>query len=358
MRVAGIGVGIPSLEVDNEGVLDRIAERSPELDGTGLQAVRSAATRLMESCGSETRFYRDKARGESARGLTHKAVTDALSAAGLGASEVDLLIYCGVSRALVEPGNAYLIAAEHGMECDAFDISDACMGWMRAVQVAQDSMVAGRYRNALVVTAEFGIDELFESCFRVRGPLDLRTRFTGYTLGEAATATVVSAEDEPWYFKYRSRPELADLCFFALPGFESFVADTGHFRGARPLELNAHSAALFEAAEVEMGRLLQEVVPDLDGPDLYIPHAASSTAYRNAALRAGMPDERLFCDVLPRYGNVVSGSLPLGLYLAQARGRLRDGADVVLCPASAGVCVAVARLRWRATGLGGADVAG
>ena len=49
---------------------------------------------------------------------------------------------------------------------------------------------------------------------------------------------------------------------------------------------------------------------------------------------------------MPRYGNVISASLPLGLRKAADEGRLKPGDDVVLIGASAGVSVGVARFFW------------
>ena len=355
MRITGIGVGIPSLRVSNQDVLARIADHSRELSPGAWRTVERSALQLMESAGADIRRYRDLNSGETARDLVHQSMRDALLQASVAAGEIDAVIYCSVSRAFVEPGNAYFFAHELGLRCECFDISDACMGWLRAAQVVQDGMLTGRYRNVLVICAEFGIYEMFDNRFHVTNPLDLRHAFATYTLGEIACATVLSAEGDPWEFHFRSRPDLADLCFFALPGFETFVGPHGNLAGAKPLSFTARSGALFAAAEDELVALLADAIDRPNEPEMYVPHAASSTAALRAAARAGVDQERVYATVMPRYGNVVSASLPLGLHLAASEGKLHAGADVVLCPASAGVTVGLARFQWNIPG--GVDVA-
>jgi 3-oxoacyl-[acyl-carrier-protein] synthase III len=45
----------------------------------------------------------------------------------------------------------------------------------------------------------------------------------------------------------------------------------------------------------------------------------------------------MFANVFPTYGNIVSASIPMGMHMAMAEGRLRRGNKVVFCPASAGM---------------------
>ncbi len=47
--------------------------------------------------------------------------------------------------------------------------------------------------------------------------------FPTYTIGEAATATILSPSDCEWKFTYKSLPALADLCTIPLEGWDNFV---------------------------------------------------------------------------------------------------------------------------------------
>ena len=350
MRIAGIGVAVPSQAVANDDILRAVERERPRDAWSG--AIARSILNLLEAAGAETRFHR--APGELARDLTRTAMQDALAQSGLRPHDIDLLIHCSIGRGFIEPGNAYFCANLLGMRCDCFDIADACMGWLRAANLAYDGIAVGRHRRVMVVNTEFGAQQQLAYGYQIGHPLELRRKFTAFTLGEVAAATVFEGSDESWSFTYRSRPDLFDLCTVPLPGHTSFAADSARLAGAKPLQLDAHSGELFAAAEDEMCALLAETLSDLDAPDLYVPHSASSTASVAAARRAGLPLHKLFTSIMPRFGNVASASLPLGLFCASREGALPSNADVVLCPASAGVCVGIGRFRWD----GGAHVAG
>ncbi|MEP6534971.1 MAG: 3-oxoacyl-[acyl-carrier-protein] synthase III C-terminal domain-containing protein, partial [Bryobacteraceae bacterium] len=72
----------------------------------------------------------------------------------------------------------------------------------------------------------------------------------------------------------------------------------------------------------------------------WFPHAASSEMCRLADQRLGL-NGRVFSDVFPRYGNLVSASIPAALNMALSDGRLLRGQRVVLCPVSAGMSQAL-----------------
>lgn len=348
MKIAGLGVAIPSRRVDNDDVLRMVADQRPR-DSHSSVIARSVMDLLL-STGSKARYYRDLERGESARDLIAQAMQRALEQAGIAAHQLGLLLYSSVGRAFIEPGNANICADQLGVRCDCFDISDACMGWLRSAQIASDAIHAGRYQHVLVINAEFGIPELFANCFRVSSPLELRRTFAAFTLGEAATATVFSASPEPWSFAYRNRPDLVGLCTYPLPSHTSYVEPGSELSHMQPMTFRAYSSKLFAAASRELIELLREQISDVTQPHLYVPHSASHTAIIGIARRMGVPMEQLYGEIMPRYGNVASASLPLGLHCAREDGRLHPGDDVVLCPASAGVSVAIARFRWQQAG--------
>jgi 3-oxoacyl-[acyl-carrier-protein] synthase III len=50
-----------------------------------------------------------------------------------------------------------------------------------------------------------------------------------------------------------------------------------------------------------------------------------------------LPLEKMFAEVFPNYGNIVSASIPVGMDMALNSGKLQRGSKVVFCPASAGM---------------------
>jgi 3-oxoacyl-[acyl-carrier-protein] synthase III len=83
----------------------------------------------------------------------------------------------------------------------------------------------------------------------------------------------------------------------------------------------------------------------VDDVDVYIPHQANMRIMKHAREKLGIPAERMVVNV-DRYGNTSSGSIPLGLADAEAEGRLRQGALVLMTGMGAGLTWGSALLEW------------
>jgi 3-oxoacyl-[acyl-carrier-protein] synthase-3 len=91
--------------------------------------------------------------------------------------------------------------------------------------------------------------------------------------------------------------------------------------------------------------LLDECRVAVGEVDVYIPHQANVRIMNHAVAKLGIPPERMVVNV-DRYGNTSSGSIPLALADAQAEGRLKEGALVLMTGMGAGLTWGSALLRW------------
>jgi acyl-CoA:acyl-CoA alkyltransferase len=321
--------------------LAEIAELNPGSAPEHLKRYLRDLRFLLNRCGSNTRYLRDRESGETAHALIQEACTEALAAGGIPAKNIGLLIYCGVGRGFLEPAGAYFVARSLGLMCECFDVVDACMSWVRAMHIAHQFLAAGLHRNILVVNGEFnvyehGYPELLRGACRDRLPYT----FPAFTIGEAATATVLSASQDTWRFRFRSQPEHAALCTIPLEAHADFSGfDTNlALNGVGKFVSFGHELSC--AALDGIVDLIEQEYPDREKIQWWFPHAASSEMCRRAEKRLKL-EGRVLYDVFPRYGNLVSASIPAALNLAWTDGRLRRGQRVVLCPASAGMSLAL-----------------
>jgi 3-oxoacyl-[acyl-carrier-protein] synthase III len=97
-----------------------------------------------------------------------------------------------------------------------------------------------------------------------------------------------------------------------------------------------------EALLTELGRTVDDV-------DVYVPHQANTRIIDYAAKKLGIPQDRVVVNV-DRYGNTSSGSIPLALADAEADGRLRDGAVVLMTGMGAGLTWGSALVEWTENG--------
>ena len=79
--------------------------------------------------------------------------------------------------------------------------------------------------------------------------------------------------------------------------------------------------------------------------DLFVYHQANSRIIRAVGERLELPPDRVV-DVVGSYGNTSAASIPIALVEAEAGGRLRDGARVLLAAFGAGFVWGAAVLEW------------
>ncbi|MEL7509787.1 MAG: 3-oxoacyl-[acyl-carrier-protein] synthase III C-terminal domain-containing protein [Cyanobacteria bacterium J06554_1] len=79
---------------------------------------------------------------------------------------------------------------------------------------------------------------------------------------------------------------------------------------------------------------------------MYFPHASSKTIYEESLSLYSISVSQVYLNVYPKFGNLVSASLPVGLSLAQAEGVLKSGDPIALIPVSAGLVAALVQLTF------------
>ncbi len=337
MKIDSIGVRIPTRIVTNEEVLELIAQHSPEASVLLVKTYQRIVRGLFSAAGSQTRHVRDEEKGEKASTFIVGAISDALEKASLKPEDIDLLIYCGVGKGFLEPANAYFYAQKLGMHASCFDIVDACMSWIRALEISYEFFKGGRYKHIMIANGEFNIYHGFPDNLKIKDLRQVEYTFPTYTIGEAASATILSPSDQEWKFAYKSVPALADLCTIPLGGWDNFVEPSKRLGRNGLYNFVSYGRELFDNARRYLAPLVKELVKDLDDPDIYFPHAASDNAYLAASKDHSLPLEKMFAEVFPNYGNLVSASIPVGMDMALKCGRLQRGNKVVFCPASAGM---------------------
>ena len=337
MKIDALGVRIPTRIITNDDVLQMLAYHSPAASPLLVKTYQRIVRGLFSAAGSQTRHVRDEEKGEKAHTFIVGAISDALEKACLEPKDIDLLIYCGVGKGFLEPANAYFYAQKLGMDASCFDIVDACMSWIRALEISYEFFKSGRYRHIMIVNGEFNMHHGFPDNLKIRDLRQVAYTFPTYTIGEAATATILSASDHEWRFAYKSLPDLADLCTIPLSGWDNFVEPSKRLGRNGLYNFVSYGKELFDAARQHLGPLVKELVQDLNDPDIYFPHAASDNAYLAASKVHGLPTEKMFAEVFPKYGNLVSASIPVAMDMALKSGRLQRGSKVVFCPASAGM---------------------
>lgn len=101
------------------------------------------------------KFRHIAAPDETTSSLAIEASRKALDAAGMAASDIDLIILATATPDQTFPASATIV--QHALGCNggvAFDVAAVCSGFLYAFSVAESMIRAGSAHNALVIGAE------------------------------------------------------------------------------------------------------------------------------------------------------------------------------------------------------------
>jgi 3-oxoacyl-[acyl-carrier-protein] synthase III len=338
MKFLAVRHAVPSTVISNDELIGRVAEANRSIVGPDrLERITADLRTFLKRVGTETRHATDGR--ERAVDVLRRAVDGALASAGVSADDLDFIIYAGVNRGWLEPSTASLVQREFGAKkAVCFDVGEACASWVRAVQIADSLFRSQTYGLGMIVNCE--CDLLHLASFELGNMEKPEDVLAAFTIGEAATATIVSAEPGDLYISTRSFGEHCDLCMIPLVNAGSYLA--GYDPGLHPPgRFYSRSHELFHTT-IEHLLEAYRTDPVIAGRthDIVFSHAASRHAGEIARQAANISAERWFC-THSRFGNTVAASVPLGISVAIDEGRLVRGSRGLAAIGSAGISIAL-----------------
>jgi 3-oxoacyl-[acyl-carrier-protein] synthase-3 len=299
-RIAGTGSFLPPRVVTN----DELAQR---LD-TSDEWIRSRT-------GITRRHIADKDQASS--DLALEASRRALQAAGIDASQIDLIVVATSTPDYVFPSTACLLQAKLGVKGSAaFDIQAVCSGFVYGLATADNFIRSGAHKKALVVGAE-----VFSRI------LDWNDRGTCVLFGDGAGAVVLTADSKPGIHASVLHADGSQVDLLSVPGNVS----GGCIVGSPFLQMNGQGVFKFAV------RVLDEVAREtvaaagmtLDDIDWLIPHQANVRILDATARKLGLPPEKLVITV-DHHANTSAASVPLALDEFVRAGKIRAGHRVMM----------------------------
>jgi 3-oxoacyl-[acyl-carrier-protein] synthase III len=255
----------------------------------------------------------------------------AMSRAGIGPGDLDVIIFSTATPDRLLPATAVDLQAELGASRAAgFDISAACSGWLYGLTVGEGLIAAGSARNVLVIGAE-----------KMSAIVDWKDRSTCVLFGDGAGAAIMQPReggDRGILSSYmKSDGNLAELLYrpsggATFPMTEAILTDRSHL-------VKMAGREVFKAAVRSMADAADHALKGagLAGSDidLMIPHQANVRIIESTAKHAGIPMDKVYVNV-DRYGNTSSASIPIALDEAIEAGRVKPGSTVLMVAFGAG----------------------
>ncbi|MEI7036973.1 beta-ketoacyl-ACP synthase III [Fulvimonas yonginensis] len=318
-RIIGTGSALPERVLSNFD-LEKFVETSDEWirTRTGIRQRHVAAE------------------GETTGDLAFLAAERALAAAGVKASELDLIVLGTTTPDLIFPSTACLVQNRLGANgCAAFDVNAACSGFVYALGVADKFIRSGQSKKALVIGAE-----------TLTRMIDWKERETCVLFGDGAGAVVLEASDEPGIYA---------TCLHADGGYKELLWNpVGVSVGFRDepnhgVRIKMAGREVFKVAVKTLDSLVEQTLQaagmEASQLDWLIPHQANLRIIEATAKRLNMSMDQVVVTV-DKHANTSSGSVPLALDYAVRSGKVQRGQNLLLEAFGGGFTWASALLRY------------
>jgi len=258
--------------------------------------------------------------GQTTVDLAEQASRLAIEAAGIDATDIDLIILATSTPDKIFPSSACILQARLGIHgCPAFDIQAVCSGFIYAVTVAEKFIKSGSSKKALVVGAE-----VFSKI------LNWEDRSTCVLFGDGAGAIILEASEETGILSTHIHADgqyedLLRVPYGIADGYDKVKA------GLAFVEMKGNE--VFKVAVNTLGRIVDETLAAnkmmKSDIDWLVPHQANIRIISATAKKLKMPMDQVVVTV-NKHGNTSAASVPLALDVAVRDGRIKKNELLLL----------------------------
>ena len=339
VHIEAVGLALPEGAVTSDDLERRL---EPLYERLGASVGR---LELMSGI-RERRFWPAGTRPSDASTLAGR---DALERSGVDPSRIGCLVHSAVCRDFMEPATASVVHAGLGLPptCEAFDLSNACLGFANAMTLMAGRIERGELEAALVVSGEDGgplVEETVSALLRDGvSRADLKRAYASLTIGSGAAAMVLTREDVS-----RTPHRLLGGVARAATEHHALCSGDRSDGSAGPL-METDSEALLHAGNALAAQtwpaFLEEMEWEVNAVDRIVTHQVGVQHKRLLFETLGLDHGRDFTTV-ETLGNVGSVSLPITLALAEREGFIGPGHRVAMQGIGSGLHCLMLGLQW------------
>ena len=277
--------------------------------------------------------------GVTTSDIAYEAAKEALAQAKLKAADVELLITATTTPDMLFPSTSCIVQERLGAKSAVcFDVSAACSGSVFAMVTAQQYLLTGRYRNALVIGAEV-----------LSSFIDWTDRSTCVLFGDGAGACVMAPVSHGGILATDMGSDGSAAGLLYMPGGGAKYPPSHESIDQKLHFLRMDGTEIFKLAVRNMAdsakRVIAEANISSDDVECFIPHQANTRIIEAVAKFAELPIEKVYMN-LQRYGNTSAASTLIALYEAVKEGKVKSGDHVVMVAFGAGMTWGSILLQW------------
>ncbi len=279
-----------------------------------------------------------KGEGLGTSDLAVPAVEGLLKKRGIGADEIDLIIFCTTSPDMPFPATANILAHKVGASnAWGFDLQAACSGFLFGLATGAQFIETGKHKKVLVIGAD-----------KMSSMVDYQDRATCIIFGDGCGCALLEPNTEGYgVIDSILKSDGAGVPYLHQKAGGSLKPASHETIDAREHYAYQEGQAVFKFAVTNMADVAAEVMErnDLKSEDIawLVPHQANKRIIDATANRTGVTSDKVMINI-ERYGNTTNGTIPLCLW--EWEDKLKKGDNLILAAFGGGFTWGSVYLKW------------
>jgi 3-oxoacyl-[acyl-carrier-protein] synthase III len=279
-----------------------------------------------------------KGEGLGTSDMAVPAVEGLLKKRGIGAEEIDLIIFCTTTPDMPFPATANILADKIGAKnAWGYDLQAACSGFIFGLATGAQFIESGKHTKVLVVGGD-----------KMSAIVNYKDRATCIIFGDGCGAVLLEPNTEGY--------GVIDSILKSDGSGRAFLHQKagGSMKPATHETVDAHEhfayqegQAVFKFAVTNMADVAAEVMErnSLKADDIawLVPHQANKRIIDATANRTGVSADKVIINI-ERYGNTTNGTIPLCLW--EWEDKFKKGDNLILAAFGGGFTWGSIYLKW------------
>jgi len=279
-----------------------------------------------------------KGEGLGTSDLAVPAALDLLKKRGIGAEEIDLIIFCTTTPDMPFPATANIFSNKIGaINAWGFDLQAACSGFLFGLTTGSQFIESGKCKKVLVVGAD-----------NMSSIVDYEDRATCIIFGDGAGCVLLEPNTDGYgILDSISKSDGSGVPFLHMKAGGSIKPASHETINAREHFAYQEGKAVFKFAVTNMADVAAEVMErnNLTGDDIawLVPHQANKRIIDATVARTGIDPEKAIVNI-ERYGNTTNATIPLCLW--EWEKKFKKGDNLILAAFGGGFTWGSIYLKW------------
>src|ERR1700710_316225 len=279
-----------------------------------------------------------KGEGLGTSDLAVPAVLGLLKKRGIGAEEIDLIIFCTTTPDMPFPATANLFAHKIGaVNAWGFDLQAACSGFVFGLATGAQFIETGKHKKVLVVGGD-----------KMSAIVNYKDRATCIIFGDGCGAALLEPNTEGYgVIDSVLKSDGSGIPFLNMKAGGSIKPASHETVDAREHYAYQEGQAVFKFAVTNMADVAAEVMErnGLVADDIawLVPHQANKRIIDATANRTGVSADRVVINI-EKYGNTTNGTIPLCLW--EWEDKFKKGDNIILAAFGGGFTWGSIYLKW------------